>query len=251
MKYFAALLQPIVLLITLFIAVLLMNLLGLTIPITMINTSQSTELSVVGEGTVEVVPNTGVVTAGITVENEPDAAAAETAITQTNNAILDAMTQLGIQKENIETTQFNVQPSYSYESGQREIVGYNGTAQVKITAEEEGQIEEVIQAATNAGANEILDTQFEIGDISQYREQARDKAIEDAKQQAEKLSSELGIRLGKVTNFVESQPQTPYQPYARGFGAADMAVAESAPRPEIEAGSQEVTSTVTLFFEIK
>ncbi len=248
MKYIQSSLPAVIVIVVLFAAIGFMNVLGMTIPIKMINTSKSTELSVVGEATVEVVPTTAIVVAGISVQ-VPEAEAAEQQIAETNNAIIAAVTALGIPEEQIETQNFSVQPSYSFESGAREISGYQGTARVEITTEEEGQIEEVIAAATNAGANEILDTRYEIGDMSQYQDQARDEAIADAKMEAERLSETLGIRLGRVTNFVESSAP-PYQPYFAREMAFDSAVSESAVQPEIQPGTDEVTATVTLFFEI-
>src|SRR5690606_39099108 len=63
---------------------------------------------------------------------------------------------------------------------------------------------QVIEQSTANGANQILGTSFVIDKPEEYREQARNAAIENAQQQAKELADRLGIRLGKVTNIVES-----------------------------------------------
>ncbi len=82
--------------------------------------------------------------------------------------------------------------------------------------------------------------------LQNTREQARQKAIENAKEQAQKLASQLGIRLGRVVNIVENTPGAPVPMYME---AKRLDTAMGAPAPEIEPGSQTVTSQVTLYFE--
>lgn len=228
--------------------VFLMNALNLTLPLSVTTTSKSSELSVVGEGKVEVVPDTAYVEAGISVIEVSSVAQVQKSIDEANNKIIAAMSKLGIDKKDIKTSNYSINPNYSYENNKNGITGYNGNANITIKVKRIDTVSQVIAEATAAGANQIQGARFTIEDPAKYREEARTKAITNAKEQAQKLANTLGIKLGKVTNIVESSNDAGgpimYDKMAVGMGAAGNAAA-------IEPGSQEISSVVTLFFEKK
>ncbi len=234
-----------------------------------INTTESSELSVVGEGKVEVVPDTAYVEAGITVSRAATAELAKEQMSKVNNAIIAALKDLGIKKEDIKTSNFSIYPEYEYgdlpvmpmtesssagsepaviSNPRSRIAGYSGNASVSVKIRKTDQASQVIERVTAAGANQVSGARFTVDNPERFREEARNKAIANAKEQAEKLSKSLGIRLGRVTNFIESGDTNPY--YARGGVAMSADAKESTP-PTIEEGTQTITSTVTLFFERK
>lgn len=212
-------------------------------PLTITSTTKSTELAVVGEGKIDVVPDLATISVGITVNNASTVSDAEKTINDTNNKIIAAMEKLGIKKTDIKTSNYSINPSYS--SSGEAISGYNGNATVEIKVRNTSLASQVVSEATKAGANQIFSTEFTVENPAKYREQARNAAIENAKQQANNLASSLGIRLGKVTNIVESSPSSPVflNSMAKGLGGASA--------PQMEQGSQTITSTVTLYFEKK
>lgn len=232
----------------LFIFMVAVKFLNISFPVMVTNTSRSTELSVVGEGKVEVVPDTAKVTVGISILNAATVEAAQSEMDETNNAIIEAMKGLGIDAKSIQTSNYSIYPAYDYSSGTEVPDGYSGNVSVTIETSNTQQVSQVIEAATAAGANQVQGTTFQVKDPAKYREQARNMAIENAKEQAQQLANSLGIKLGKVVNIVEYSPSTggPVPMY-------DMAVSQRAlgggGGPSIEAGSQEITSVVTLYFE--
>lgn len=236
-----------------FLALVLIKTFNVSYPldITITNTTRSTELAVVGEGKVEAVPDTIYVTAGIVVNKAATADRAQTEMDKVNNGIIEAMKILGIDKADIKTSGYNITPSYNYRpDGGNTIDGYNGSASVEIKVKDAKLATKVINEATKAGANQISGTRFVIDKPEKYREQARDMAITNAKEQAQKLAQNLGISLGKVTNMVESTPgNVNYERYA----SMDLSLPKSGGGggPTLEAGTQTVTSTVTLYFEKK
>lgn len=219
-----------------------------SLPIRVTNVSTSGELAVVGEGKVEAVPDTAYVDVGISVNKVATVKEAQANLAKTNNAIVAAMKKLGIEKENIKTSNYSVYPNYVYKNEENIIDGYNGNATLAIKVEKIDLAAAVIEGATNAGANQINGTRFDIDDPSKYREQARMKAISNAKEQAQKLAQTLGIKLGRVVNIVESSNAGSPIPYfaksaemSAGYGGGGA--------PDLQAGSQTVYSTVTLYFE--
>jgi hypothetical protein len=216
--------------------------------LTITTTNKSTELAVVGEGKVEAVPDIAYVDLGITTNNSPTTDEAQKTINKTNNQIVEAMKKLGISKGDIKTTNYSIYPDHKYEGGQNYINGYNGNVTIQVKVHNPQLVAKVIEDATKAGANNIQGSRFAVEKPEKYREQAREAAIKNAKEQGEKMAKNLGIWLGKVVNIVESQPiqSSPvyYRAAAEGLGGAGDGA-------NIESGSQTITSIVTLYFEKK
>lgn len=212
--------------------------------VTITNTQQ--DLAVVGEGKVEVVPDTAYVDVGITVNNQTTVAEARKKIDTINTLLIAAVKKLGIDAKEIKTSNYSVYPTYTYENNTSRITGYDGNATITVKTKKTESVPQIIEEATKAGANQINNTRFVVDNPAIYREEARSKAIKNAKDQAEKIAQSLGIKLGKVTNVVESlsgganTQDVMYSAKMSGGGGG---------APTIEAGSETVTSTVTLYFE--
>lgn len=219
-------------------------------PISVSTSSVSSELSVVGEGKIDVTPDTASVDVGISVTNAPSAKDAQVQIDEVNNKIIEAMKSLSVKKENIQTSNYSIYPSMIYEPDSRKeaVSGYNGNVTVSIKIKDTKLTSRVVDEATKAGANQIQGIQFSVENPETYREKARDEAIANAKTQAEKLAQNLGIKLGKVTNIVESGSSQPPIMYAMD---AKLSSGGGAGGPQVEPGTQTISSVVTLYFEKK
>ncbi len=232
----------IILLITLYIV----KVFDISYPLTIVTTSKSTELSVVGEGKVEITPDTAYLTAGIVVDNKPNVQEVSKEMDKINNKIINELKNFGIDKKDIKTSNYSIYPNYKYENNENLISGYNGNATIEIKIKDVNKIASIIEIVTQAGANQIQGVRFSIDNPEKYREEARNIAIKNAKEQAEKIAKSLGIKLGKVVNIVESSPNQP-APYfaktlAEGIGGGG---------PIVEPGIETITSVVTLYFEKK
>lgn len=216
---------------------------NISYPLEITNKTTSGELSVVGEGKVDVVPDSATVDAGITVSNALAVEEVRGKIDTVHNALVDALTRLGIKKEDIKTSNYSINPNYNYETTQK-ISGYNGSATVTVKVRDISKLPDVIVDATKAGANQVSKETYSVDSPEKYREKARNIAIANAKDQAQKLSQSLGIKLGKITNIVESAPNNP--PI---YSTRALSVSSEALKADFQPGSETITSTVTLYFE--
>lgn len=251
-----------------FLLLVLVKLFNISYPVNIrvVNSTESAEFTVVGTGKVEVVPDVAVIDAGITVSNLSTAEEAKKEMTLVNNRIIQAVKALGVEKRDIETSSFNIYPEYEASgivrpmlleksatsptsNSDSKISGYSGTASVTIKVRKKELASQVVSNVTVAGATNVSGPRFMVDDPQVYREKARSVAIKNAQEQAKKLSKELGIRLGKVTNMIESG-NGPYYDYGRG-GVETMSAKASPESPVFEEGTDSVSSTVTLFFERK
>ena len=151
----------------------------------------------------------------------------------------------------MKTTNYSVYPNYVYDNNVNRITGYNGNVTVTVKTSDTSLVSKIISEGTQAGANQVQNVRFSVENPAKYREEARNIAIKNAKEQANKLSKELGISLGKVVNIVESNPDSNVvydrmmadTPLASGRGGGGG--------PQVEPGSQTIYSVVTLYFEKK
>lgn len=219
----------------------------ITYPLSIVTSARSSELAVVGEGKAEAKPDTATISLGITINKTPTAQKAQEGIDSVHSAIVTALKSLNIPEADITTSGYSIQPNYSYDASTQRIDGYNGTAQVTIKTHTLSQVDPIIGATMQAGANQVNTVAFSIDNPQELRAQARTKAIENAKAEAEKLSDELGISLGKITNIVESNGSYPMPLYAETYAGDSIMTKSSA--PEIQPGTETFSSTVTLYFE--
>ena len=172
---------------------------------------------------------------------------------QKMNRIIDFVKSQGVEPKDLKTIGFNIYPRYEwyekseiYPQGKRVLVGYEVRQSLEVKIRDMEKIGEIIQGATDAGANQVGDLQFTIDKQDEFKKQARSEAIEKAKAKAEELAKELGVKLVRITNFSESGV-IPIPYYRAPEEAAGMGGGEI---PQIETGENKISVTVTITYEI-
>lgn len=218
-------------------------------------------IEVSGVGTVKASPDVAKITFGHTVERE-DLATAQSDLEDVMSEAIDSLDEFDIAKEDISQQSYNSYPRYEYRQnctgincvdGNRVLVGYEVQQTIQVTVREIDNAGEVLAALGSTGVTRLNGPAFEIDDPSIYQQEARSKAIEDARAEAKILANDLGVRLGKMIDFYENSYGGP-MPYAtmRNTAAYDM-VAEEAEFKEVTVpvGEDEIQVNVTLVFKIK
>jgi uncharacterized protein YggE len=191
--------------------------------------SGSNVITVVGSGQAFGAPDMARVDIGVERVSQDVGEAFETANT-TIDAVITALADLGIAREDIRTVSMDI---YMQQLGMESenLREYHVANRVNVTVRDIGQIEAVISAAVEAGANNIFGLNFDIADNVSLESRARSAAIEDARTRAEELAALVGVSLGEVVNVSEVQGGGgfPYfQSESMGIGGAnDGAVIET------------------------
>ena len=167
------------------------------------------------------------------------------------NTIIDSMKEQGVEDKDLKTTSFNIYPRYDwydetrfYPQGRRVLVGYEVRQSLQVKIRDMEKVGEIIQGATDAGANQVGDLQFTIDNEDEFKKQARGQAIEKAKAKAEELATQLGVRLVRIVNFSESGIVPRYYAFESsvGIGAGEA--------PQVEVGENKIEVNVTITYEI-
>ncbi len=218
------------------------------------------QITVSGEGKVYVKPDVALISLGVTTQ-----ATTVADVTKNNtdkmNAVIAAVKALKIDEKDIQTTNYSLTPVYENYSTPvalsmmypvrtgTTLKGYKLEQDIQVKIRDFTKVGDVLSEATTAGANLVGDLQFTIDNPEQFREQARAKAIAQAKTKAKNLSRESGISLGKLINVYENYIYPgAYKSNALGMGGG---VAESAPAPTIQPGQQEIDVTINLTYQVK
>lgn len=220
-----------------------------SLPISSVVTQKQDQFTVTGEGKVTVVPDTGIVSVGVNL-TRTTVKSAQSEVNGIINKIIAELQKLNIESKDIKTENYSVYPEYDYTAGTPRVTGYRVSADLRITVRELDKLNQVIDSATSAGANTIGGITLTVDDkrAEDLRQQAREEAVKQAKSKAVSLSSAAGISLGKIINIQESSPVTPgpllmaADKVGRGGGGEST---------EIQPGSTDITSTITLTYETR
>jgi uncharacterized protein YggE len=201
-----------------------------------------------GEGKVSGTPNLAEISFGLLSEGV-DVAKIQKENTQKVNAMVAAIKALGVADKDIQTSQYSINPKYDYTNGTTKLNGYTISQNLSVKLRDLSKIGDALTKIGQLGGNQVNGPTFTIDDPSSLKQEARMKALEDARKKAEALSGVLGVKVGRVVTFSESaynQPPVPMMYRSEGAMATD-AVAPAA--PSIEAGSLDVKSNVSVTFE--
>lgn len=214
------------------------------------------QISVVGQGKVFYEPDTANITLGVQIDK---LFRADDAINQLNkkaNVIIDAITKLGIAKEDIMTQNYNLYSNYDLIGNVSKVNGYSANesivVKVKDITNNQELISKVISEATKAGANQINGVTFENSNIDNLKQQARVEAIKNAKEKSKAIEDALGIHFGKIVGMWENYIYPTQDFSSADYGKGGMGIGGGAvSTPSIPSGTYEVLVETNISYRIK
>ena len=225
-------------------------------------------ISVSGEGEAFRVPDIAEISFSIVAEAK-DAAGARKLVDEKMKAIHEFLTTSGVEEKDIKNTGYNLNPKYEWKQtsaytpclsgycppveGKQVLVGYEVNQSVDVRVRKVDDAGLIVGGLADKGASYMNGPTFKVDDEDGVKAEARDKAIKQAKEKAEKLAAELGVELVRITAFNEDGSYPIYN-YAREKSAmmAMDGMGGGAPAPaNISAGENRFTSNVNIVYEIR
>jgi uncharacterized protein YggE len=202
-----------------------------------------------GEATVRAKPDRAQISIGV-VTQAPTAQAASTQNATQTSAVLDAVKRgLGSNGE-IKTSGYSIAPQYQYTNGRPpKITGYQASNTVLTTVNDLSLTGKVIDAANEAGANEITGISFSLRDDNAIRAQALAEAAVKARAAAEAIAKALNVHITSVLEADTTEAPI-VRPMNKAFAMMSDSAAPRAPTP-IEPGDLDVRASVTVSFEVQ
>ncbi len=205
-------------------------------------------VTVTGSGRATLAPDRFAFTVGVqTVGPTVDVAVAE------NNkrvaSVIAALKNAGASDKDIQTSNFNIYPQQEYREGNLpRILGYQVSNTVTVRSTKIGDAGRLLGVAIAAGVNTASGLNFEVSDPARGREQGLKAAFDDAKAKAALLAQAAGRTLGRALQISEGVHQSPPpMPMMR----AQAMEAKAAMDVPVEPGTQELSYTITVTFELR
>ncbi len=180
------------------------------------------QVSVTGTGQVTVAPDIAYVYIGVHSQSDNVAEA----LKENNDkaqAVAQALQDMGIAAEDIQTSSFNIYPQQQYgPQGEVTSTSYNVDNTVYVTVRDLTILGQLLDTAVRSGANSINGINFDVQDKTQAVNDARSQAVESARAQAQALADAAGVALGPLQSLNAYQTGSPVPMYeGKGGYAAD------------------------------
>lgn len=212
--------------------------------------SQQEGIWVNGQGEVQAVPDIAVLSLGVQAEAMTVAEAQDMA-SRAMDAVMAALKAKGVADKDIQTTGYSVYQQTRWENDKQEsvVTGYQVSNNVQVKVRQVADAGTVLDAAVAAGGDliRVQGVYFQVDEPAPYLEQARAKAVADAKAKAEQLAGLAGVSLGKPIYISENS----YSPVI--YRGAEMAASDSsmpAPTTPITPGETTITANVQIVYSI-
>jgi uncharacterized protein YggE len=204
------------------------------------------EIVVHGQGSVEQAPDMATITLG----SQFAAKQAEDALDQVSEAtapVLETLTGLGVEARDIQTSGLYLNPvwddSYNRHGG-RNIRGYSAGNTVHIRVRDLDKLGGLLDQVVKDGANTFNGLNFGLQDATDAKNEARRRAVADARAKAELYAEAAGVTLGKIVELTDGATSSPQPVFME---RAAMAMSDAVPIAE---GEVSTSARVTITFEI-
>lgn len=211
--------------------------------------AQDRTISVDGSAETYVKPDTASVSFSITKKAQTTDAAMDS-VNQRMDQLVKDLAAVGVEEKDIQTTNYSVQPQYTYNDGQQSFDGYRVTQSVTVVIRDISDVSDVLATVNSADVDNVSQLVFYVEDDEAIREQLREEAIDDAKENAQKLAGDLGVKLNEIVGYTENGSNDNIEPLYRGDMM--MAEAQSDVAPVVApTGENQFTANISVIYKIQ
>jgi uncharacterized protein YggE len=208
-----------------------------------------TRVMVAGDSIVQAQPDTAILTVSVITQNRTAIQAQQDNAAKTDAVVRALKAAAGTGAE-VKTSGYSVQPQRVYKENQPPtITGYEVRNSVTVTTSDLNKLGTIIDAAAQAGSNDIAGIAFMLRQDRQARDRALTEATQEAVGKARMIANALG---GRVVRIVEVQEEGFQQrPPIPIYQTEGLMAQKSAVATPIEVGSLEITSRVQVIAEVE
>lgn len=213
---------------------------------------QQNRVTVVGKGELSVKPDIAYLSIGV--ETYADTAKAAQ---QSNAQKMEKVQALlkntwKMNEKDIKTERFYVQPNYTYsEKEGQKVKNYSASHSLEVTMRDLSKIGDLLDAASNAGANQIGGARFSVENRDIHEAQVIEKAMASADIKAQAVAKGAKRQLGMVVNAVQAEANKGVMPWAATEEKANMSVQLSDSSTSVNPGEIKLVTEMYVQYELK
>jgi hypothetical protein len=160
--------------------------------------------------------------------------------------LLVALRSFGLAERDVQSQQVDLRalyPNRRQNDAEPAPSAFRATGQVRIRLREVDRLGELLDQMAAVGVNNLSGLRFAIAEPAPLRDQARKRAVQDARHRARLYAAEAGVQLGPVLGISESGAGGPVREF--------RAMANSNAGGPTAPGETEISVTVNMVFAIK
>ncbi len=207
---------------------------------------ETRSVTVQGTGTVFGEPDTASFTVGYS-ELADTTREAQSAVSRRMHAVMDLLMRNGVPEEQIKLQQLSIRPEYQWKEGEQILIGQRVRQSLHIEIRDIAVIAPILDELGDIQGIEISSITFSIADTVPLHSRARDLAFEHAYQKALQLAGLGGMELGLPITIEEQTRDSYIEPVPQRA----MVLADTKESSVVPPGTQEVTSRVSVVFELR
>lgn len=201
------------------------------------------ELTVIGTATVTLPADMAEFSVGVDI-HAPTVHEAAQQNNLTLTAVMEALTNAGIDVADLSTSNYYVYAEYDYNVTPAKLAGYGVSNTLTVVVRDAEKVGAIIDAATSAGANQVYGVTFRSSGQAEAYDRALTQAVAEGARKAQLLAAASGRTLGELEAITENGSQTYGVVMAKE--TADRAAGTAILPEELS-----VTATVTLMYGLR
>ena len=159
-------------------------------------------LSITGYGEVIIKPDMAEFSVAIQADRT-QAKQAKAAVDKVVETFIASLTKSGMTRKSIVSSHLQLSPQYNYPKDAKPVLnGYRAVREITVTVDQLDKLNTYLDLALQSGVNQVKSINLKVKDESQYKQQARQAAIVDAKQKAQELAKGFDSQLDGVWSIV-------------------------------------------------
>lgn len=208
----------------------------------------SKQIEVANDATVSADPDQAIIHVGVVAAAE-DAQTVRDRVAANASELRSTLESLGIPSDQIETRDYDIDEERERPEPDAEerpaAVRYRGVHAFEITLNDTERVGDVIDAVVDSGANRVQGVTFTLSEErrQQLRQNALEKAMDRARQDADTLASSAGLTADTAASISATDVQ--FHPYSL---EAEMTSADSGGSTTIDSGPVDVSASVQVVY---
>jgi hypothetical protein len=195
-------------------------------------------ISVGADGKFESMPDTAVITFGISAQEESSKAAYDHAA-RSAEQVRDLLRKNGIDPKSAEIGTFSLEPVYDYRNPKRKLIAYRASSSVTLKLTDFGKVAPIVQGLSDLDITDSQSISYVLDNIEVAKARAAQDALQHAQATATAVATTAGRALGEVIylGIDTFEPPRP-MPMVMKMSAAE---ASAPPQPTAEFSAQKIT----------
>ena len=219
-------------------------------------------ISVVGKSEIYVSPDIANISFSVKVfSKNNDIKKIQDETTNKINNIIQKLNELNISNKDIKTENYSISTRYEYQScanpneypsciSKNVAVGVDLSSNINIKVRDLENLGKVLTILADNKIQDVSGPNFEVDNLEAKKIEAKELAIENARENAKRLAKSLKVSLGKVSSYYENTDTNNFpNPVFDVLSAKSSLGFES--NPTISKGEQKIVGNVTVVYTIK